>query len=58
MASKEYWMGREKMIAEGHKRISNALYLWPRPRTIEEIEAEERLIQPVAAQEFADPRNS
>lgn len=58
MASKEYWVGREKIIAEAQRRISNALHLWPRPRTIEEIEADERLGQPVAAQEFADPRNS
>lgn len=58
MASKDYWASREKIIEEGHRRISNALYLWPLPRAIEEIEEEERSIQPVGAQEFADPRNS
>lgn len=51
-------MGRDKALAAERKRLSTALLNWPRPRTVEEIEIEERLIQPVAAQEFADPRNS
>lgn len=58
MASKEYWVGREKMLAAAQRVISKALIEWPRPRPIEEIEEEERLIQPVAALGFADPRSS
>lgn len=59
MASKEYWMGREQKIAAEHKAVTNAINRWPRPRTVEEIEAEERrLNQPVGALEFADPRDS
>ncbi len=32
---------RDRSRREAHRRVNMALYLWPRPRRIEQIEAEE-----------------
>jgi hypothetical protein len=59
MASKEYWASRERRVAAEHRVITKAINDWPRPRSIDEIEADEvEFNQPVGALEFGDPRNS
>ena len=48
--SNKEWIDRERRIREQHRQINVALLLWPRPRPIGVIEAEEYVgfVQPAS----------